>query len=77
MKGLKFKQIVGRATHLDGHILDHVYIAEKNASTAQIHHHYVYYSDHDGILVSLRKEETAFMIAGTQIEREKQLMDKK
>jgi len=25
----------------------------------------------------LRKEETAFMIAGTQIEREKQLMDKK
>ena len=25
----------------------------------------------------LRKEETNFMIAGTQIEREKQLMDKK
>jgi hypothetical protein len=25
----------------------------------------------------LRKEETAFMVAGTQIEREKQLMDKK
>jgi hypothetical protein len=25
----------------------------------------------------LRKEETAFMIAGCQIEREKQLMDKK
>lgn len=25
----------------------------------------------------LRKEETAFMIAGTQLEREKQLMDKK
>jgi len=25
----------------------------------------------------LRKEETSFMIAGTQIEREKQLMDKK
>lgn len=25
----------------------------------------------------LRKEETAFMVAGTQLEREKQLMDKK
>ena len=25
----------------------------------------------------LRREETSFMIAGTQIEREKQLMDKK
>ena len=57
LKRLKFNQVVGRATHLDGHILDHVYVSEKNASMVHIHHHYVYYSDHDGILVSLRKDE--------------------
>ena len=56
LMSLKYKQIVGRATHLDGHILDHVYVSEKNASMVKIHHHYVYYSDHDGILVSVKKE---------------------
>ena len=47
-------QMVKRATHLDGHILDHVYVQQKEAPHVEIKHHYAYYSDHDGILVSLK-----------------------
>ena len=44
--------MVKRATHLDGHILDHVYFPENVTNLVHIKHHYVYYSDHDGIIVS-------------------------
>jgi hypothetical protein len=53
---LEFKQMVGRATHLDGHILDHVYVPQARSTSVDIRHHHVYYSDHDGILVSLKKD---------------------
>ena len=53
---LKFNQIVSRATHLGGHILDHVYVQEERSCLTEIKHHYIYYSDHDGILVSLKKD---------------------
>ena len=55
---LRYKQMVRRATYPDGHILDHVYVPESNASMVGIQHQYVYYSDHDGVLVSLKKKET-------------------
>ena len=53
---LEFKQMVGRATHLDGHILDHVYVPQAKSTSVDIKHHHVYYSDHDGILVSVKKD---------------------
>ena len=49
-------QIVKRATHLDGNILDHVYVPKAMQRDVDIKHHYVYYSDHDGILVSVKKD---------------------
>ena len=48
--------MVGRATHLDGHILDHVYVPHAKSTSVDIKHHHVYYSDHDGILVSVKKD---------------------
>ena len=54
----RFNQMVRRATHLDGHILDHVYAPESHANMVKIQHHYVYYSDHDGVLVSLEKKQS-------------------
>ena len=53
---LQFKQLVGRATQLDGHILDQVYVPETKANQVDTKHHYCYYSDHDGILVSLKND---------------------
>ena len=53
---LQFSQMVGRATHLDGHILDHVYVPQTKTNQVELKHHYCYYSDHDGILVSLKKD---------------------
>ena len=52
---MEFKQLVCRATQLDGHILDHVYVPEAKSNLVEIKHHYVYYSDHDGILVTVKK----------------------
>ena len=49
--------MVKRATHLDGHILDHVYVPKDLEKLTEIKHHYVYYSDHDGILVSVKNDE--------------------
>ena len=54
---LDFTQIINRATHLDGHILDHVYVPKRKVNQTKIKHHYVYYSDHDGILVKLQKDD--------------------
>ena len=48
---LNFHQIVKRATHLDGHLLDHVYIQKTRSNQVEVKHHHVYYSDHDAILV--------------------------
>ena len=55
---LEFKQIVGRATHLDGHILDHVYVPKNKVNEVDIKHHHVYYSDHDGLLVNVKKDRS-------------------
>ena len=57
---LNFSQMVKKATHLDGNILDHVYVPEKLANLVEIKHHYVYYSDHDAIMVDF-KMDTSFL----------------
>ena len=55
-----FVQLVKEATHIQGHILDHVYVR----ACPKIHMkrplyqlHYPYYSDHDAVLLILRKKE--------------------
>jgi exonuclease III len=53
---LQFKQMVARATHFGGHILDQVYVPETRSDQFDTKHHYCYYSDHDGILVSLKND---------------------
>ena len=51
-----FVQMVGRATHLDGNILDQVYVPEKISRLIEIKHHHVYFSDHDGLLVKFKED---------------------
>ena len=57
LKSLNLVQMVKRATHLDGHILDHVYVPLKIETLTQIKNHHCYYSDHDGIAICLKKPE--------------------
>ena len=56
MSKLQYSQMINRATHLDGRILDHVYIKNTKKDWVDIKHHYVFYSDHDGIIVSLKND---------------------
>ena len=49
-----FKQIVRKATHISGSLLDHVYIRFPKCTVFHNIHH-VYYSDHDAILTVLRR----------------------
>ena len=49
-----FKQIVRKATHISGSLLDHVYIRLPKCTVFHNLHH-VYYSDHDAILTMLRR----------------------
>jgi len=49
-----FKQIVRKATHISGSLLDHVYIRLPKCTVFHNLHH-VYYSDHDAILTVLRR----------------------
>ena len=56
LTSINYIQIVKRATHLDGHILDQVYVQETKARRIEIQHHHPYYSDHNGVLVSLKKD---------------------
>ena len=56
LKSLNMTQVVQRATHVEGHILDHVYVPQARSTSVDIKHHHVYYSDHDGILVSVKKD---------------------
>ena len=56
MSRLNYTQMVGRSTHLEGHILDHVYTSQQISHLVEIKHHFVYYSDHDGIIVNMKNE---------------------
>ena len=55
---LEFTQMVRRATHLDGHILDQVFVSQSAKELFEIAHHFAYYSDHDGIIVNLKNNST-------------------
>ena len=57
MRSLNMSQIEKRATHLEGHILDQVYVPEAMVNSIQINHQYNFYSDHDGISVRVKKSD--------------------
>ena len=53
LKSLNLVQIVKRTTHVEGHILDHVYVPQAMVKRIGINHQYNFYSDHDGISVKI------------------------
>ena len=57
LKERGFLQIVKNATHIDGGLLDHVYIRCENRFAWVIEEFPKYYSDHDGIGLTLWKDE--------------------
>ena len=56
LKERGFLQVVKKATHIDGGLLDHVYIFENGRFTWAVEEFPKYYSDHDGIGVTLWKK---------------------
>ena len=52
LEKLQYVQVVKKATHLEGNLIDHVYIPKEiGEEEFTIEHHGVYYSDHDAIIV--------------------------
>ena len=50
-----FEQIIKKATHIEGGLIDHVYIRQgkENKSLWDLEHFLKYYSDHDGLGLTL------------------------
>ena len=58
LKEKGFSQVVRNATHIDGGLLDHVYIcSEENKFTWEIEEFPKYYSDHDGIGITFWRND--------------------
>ena len=59
LREMGFKQLVTRSTHIEGGLLDHVYLYEgKNNKVDHIIEEFTkYYSDHDGIGLVLTELE--------------------
>ena len=57
MRSLGFKQLIKEATQIEGRIIDHVYWRDTLNSWHEpdVERYSPYYSDHDGLLVTLRK----------------------
>ena len=51
LKEMGFEQIVVKSTHIDGRTIDHIYISQgvKEGFTWVLEHLPKYYSDHDGL----------------------------
>ena len=47
LASLGFVQLIDKPTHIEGHILDHMYVRDVDIAGWQLHH--PYYSDHDAI----------------------------
>ena len=56
---LGFKQIVTKATHVMGGLIDHAYWYESNSIWEEpiVEIYSPYYSDHDGILITMKKSQ--------------------
>ena len=56
MTGLGFTQLVCEPTHIEGNILDHVYWRDPtDAWNLDVARYSPFYTDHDAILVTLKK----------------------
>ena len=55
LKEMRFEQIVTRATHIEGGLIDHIYIRQgENCKFAWVLEDFPkYYSDHDGLCLTL------------------------
>ena len=58
LREIGFNQVVKQATHIEGGLLDHVYIKQGEIQTLYIIEEFTkYYSDHDGLSIILWEEE--------------------
>ena len=54
---MKFNQLVHEPSHINGRYIDHAYL-NNNTLDAKIYRYSPYYSDHDGICITLTKKES-------------------
>ena len=59
LEGLGFKQVMKEATHIEGRHIDHCYWNDKSKKweVPEIERYSPYHSDHDAILVTLKKRQ--------------------
>ena len=53
LQAWNFTQLIKVATHKDGGTLDHAYVSESLSGSVDADIHYVYYSDHQGLLINI------------------------
>ena len=68
LEELNFFQVVKRATHLDGHVLDQVYTLHEKSELLDVKQHHVYYSDHDAIIVNMKEPGMFFNLIDYQFQ---------
>ena len=56
LQAWNFTQLIKFATHKDGGTIDHAYVSELLTDSADADAHYVYYSDHQGLLINLTEK---------------------
>ena len=54
LAGKSFQQLVHQPTHIEGGILDQLYV--RNMTTEKVVLHHPYYTDHDAVLAMLETE---------------------
>ena len=60
LKQQDFKQLVSKATHLQGGLIDHIYVRQtEHNTTCEVQHYCPYYTatDHDALLLTLKPNE--------------------
>ena len=54
LASVSFDQLVNQPTHIEGGIIDHLYV--RKVKTVKTFLHHPYYSDHDGVLALFKIE---------------------
>ena len=53
-KEWNYSQQINNPTHRDGNVIDHIYVSEELLEHSVCDLHYVYYSDHQGVCITLK-----------------------
>ena len=53
-KEWNYAQQITSPTHRDGNVIDHIYVSEELLEHSVCDLHYVYYSDHQGVCITLK-----------------------